>query len=636
MERMLSLYDLSKPGSITDWGQTTTFMAVILGLVARSIYLFYAKFKCRSCLERTKFATEFSKSSIARKNNLSAEDFETFESKWKSFQAIRKVLESVDCVRKKLPDQVWYEHIDLEKVEVEFLRSASFNDVNGLIEFAKYIPDLSTAVDEINRTALHIALDKNNTEAIETIMELLDRKPLPEDSSTSPGKKLERLLYSMDETKRTPWTTIMPSEWSQIKPEVLEAFLRFKRPVGPADKSLSLLQTINMVFALPYSLEIMKDWVKAAEDTRSLRQLENGIIQAVETDNRDRTKETQQATESVFEFCCWQYDVMNRTEFADRLFRAFVHSPLRSSVPMPERIALRLLEFLQEKRAWAIESYIEIARLIAWKCEESLMPIRLLLAQHSKDSHFEEQILVGVISNQALSALITDMIWENWPDQVAVTSKVLEACLVIEGPDVESYFLLVLLEKRPHQIRITESILMFAAQTQRHDLWKVLIKKYRSQITMTPDIFNTVVGSISILGRHQDITALFRSFLKEWPDETKITNELLLTILRRGDTFLKIFSEMRHDELGALINGEILVSSIKEHGERDLLYNSVNRSFLDALREEYPQEYKASITDEVLESIENMVGNRLLARCLRASREDGQSVKDYFRPSKYE
>ncbi|KAG9711432.1 hypothetical protein KCU59_g21629, partial [Aureobasidium melanogenum] len=30
MERMLSLYDLSKPGSITDWGQTTTFMAVIL------------------------------------------------------------------------------------------------------------------------------------------------------------------------------------------------------------------------------------------------------------------------------------------------------------------------------------------------------------------------------------------------------------------------------------------------------------------------------------------------------------------------------------------------------------------------------------------------------------------------------
>ncbi|KAG9752864.1 hypothetical protein KCU80_g12873, partial [Aureobasidium melanogenum] len=42
MERMLSLYDLSKPGSITDWGQTTTFMAVILGLVARSVYLFYA------------------------------------------------------------------------------------------------------------------------------------------------------------------------------------------------------------------------------------------------------------------------------------------------------------------------------------------------------------------------------------------------------------------------------------------------------------------------------------------------------------------------------------------------------------------------------------------------------------------
>lgn len=106
MERMLSLFDLSKPGSITDCGQTTTFMAVIFGLVARSIYLLYAKLKRRSCLERTISALELSKSPIARKDNPSAEDFATLQSKWQSFQDIRKVLEPIDCVRWGSPDQV--------------------------------------------------------------------------------------------------------------------------------------------------------------------------------------------------------------------------------------------------------------------------------------------------------------------------------------------------------------------------------------------------------------------------------------------------------------------------------------------------------------------------------------------------
>lgn len=45
LERMLSRFDISNPGNIKDWGQTTTFMAVVSGLVARAIYLFYAKSK---------------------------------------------------------------------------------------------------------------------------------------------------------------------------------------------------------------------------------------------------------------------------------------------------------------------------------------------------------------------------------------------------------------------------------------------------------------------------------------------------------------------------------------------------------------------------------------------------------------
>ncbi|KAG9736800.1 hypothetical protein KCU73_g10160, partial [Aureobasidium melanogenum] len=330
---------------------------------------------------------------------------------------------------KKLPDQVWCEHIDLEIVEAEFLRSAALNDINGLIEFANYIPDLSTAVDDIKRTALHIALDKNKIEAIETIMQLVDREPLPEDPSTTPGIDLEKLLNTMDKTGRTPWRMIMPSESSQFEPEVLEAFLRFKHPVGPVDQCLSLLQTINMVFTLPYSLKILQAWVKAAENTQSLSRLEDGIIQAVETDNRTQTKAIELAAESVFEFCCWQYDDLGRTEFADRLFRAFVHSPSRAVVPMPAHIALRLTEFVRDRRSWAIESYTEITRIVAWKCEKSLKPIKLLLEQHSKDSQIKEQILLEVLFNHELSFEITTMLWEEWPDQVVVTSKVLEACL---------------------------------------------------------------------------------------------------------------------------------------------------------------------------------------------------------------
>ncbi|KAH0343680.1 hypothetical protein KCU83_g8714, partial [Aureobasidium melanogenum] len=618
MERMLSLYDLSKPGSITDWGQTTTFMAVILGLVARSVYLFYAKLKCRSCLERTKSAMELSKSSVARRNDLSAEDFVAFESKWKSFQDIRKVLESVDCVRKKLPDQVWYEHIDLEIVEAEFLRSAALNDVNGLIEFANYIPDLSTAVDDIKRTALHIALDKNNIEAIETIMQLIDREPLPEDPSTTPGKNLEKLLNTMDKTGRTPWRMIMPSESSQFEPEVLEAFLRFKHPVGPADKSLSLLQTINMVFALPYSLKILKAWVKAAENTQSLSQLEDGIIQAVETDNRTQTKAIELAAESVFEFCCWQYDDLGRTEFADRLFRAFVHSPSRAVVPMPPHIALRLAGFVRERRSWAIESYTEITRIVAWKCEKSLKPIKLLLEQHSKDSQIEEQILLGVLFNHELSFEITTMLWEERPDQVVVTSKVLESCLA-ESP-LGSSLGRLLLEKCQHRIRFTESILMFATRRDSGLIWGMLIEKYRSQIDMTPKVFHAVVRDLS--GYQADVTYLFRRFLEEWPDGTRITSEVLATLMRNsaiGLDVVMLFSKVRHREFGAAIDGEVLIS-LAERGPFKKLHPR-SRTLVDFFLKRYPEECRASITDEVLSKIENMKDIYSVAKYFEAFRQ---------------
>lgn len=618
MERMLSLYDLSKPGNITDWGQTTTFMAVILGLVARSVYLFYAKLKRRSCLERTKSAMELLKSSRAQRNDLSAEDFATFESKWKSFQHIRKVLEPVDCVRMKLPDQVWYEYIDLEKAEAEFLQSAALNDVNGLIEFANYIPDLSTAVDDIKRTALHIALDKNNLEAIATIMGLIDRKPLPEDSSSTPRRNLEKLVKTMDETKRTPWRMIMPREWSQIKLEVLEAFLRFQRPVDPATESCSLLQSINMVFTLPYSLKIMKAWVKAAEDTQSLSHLEDSIILAVATDDRPHTQETEQTTESVFEFCCWQYDDMGRTEFAKRLFGAFLHSPLRSSVPMPAHIALRLAESVREQRTWAERSYNEIGRIVAWKCEESLEPIRLLLEQRSDAPQIEEPILTGVISNLKLGIRITDMIWKEWPDRVIVTPKVLEACLAASHQPQGSHFLAILFSKCPRQIQMTQSILMFAAESYGYATWNVLIEKYQSQISMTHDIFHTLLRSMY----GGDTTMLIRRVLEEWPDQTKITSEILLTIMRKfGTDVILLFSKMRHKEFGAAINGEVLVAQVERGARMAFDPSDQIRVLVRLFFKRYPKQCRASITDHVLSKIDGMEDGHFVADYLRAFRQ---------------
>ncbi|KAG9603639.1 hypothetical protein KCU97_g1441, partial [Aureobasidium melanogenum] len=373
-----------------------------------------------------------------------------------------------------------------------------------------------------------------------------------------------------------------------------------------------------MVFALPYSLKILKAWVKAAENTQSLSQLEDGIIQAVETDNRTQTKAIELAAESVFEFCCWQYDDLGRTEFADRLFRAFVHSPSRAVVPMPPHIALRLAGFVRERRSWAIESYTEITRIVAWKCEKSLKPIKLLLEQHSKDSQIEEQILLGVLFNHELSFEITTMLWEERPDQVVVTSKVLESCLA-ESP-LGSSLGRLLLEKCQHRIRFTESILMFATRRDSGLIWGMLIEKYRSQIDMTPKVFHAVVRDLR--GYQADVTYLFRRFLEEWPDGTRITSEVLATLMRNsaiGLDVVMLFSKVRHREFGAAIDGEVLIS-LAERGPFKKLHPR-SRTLVDFLLKRYPEECRASITDEVLSKIENMKDTYSVAKYFEAFRQ---------------
>lgn len=370
-----------------------------------------------------------------------------------------------------------------------------------------------------------------------------------------------------------------------------------------------------MVFTLPYGLEIMKAWVKAAENTQSLRQLEENIVQAVRTDDRTRGKETEQVTESVFQFCCWQYDDLGRTEFADRLFKAFLYSPLRSSVPMPAHIASRLAQFVQEKRAWAVQSYTEITRLVAWKCVESLDPVRLLLEQYPKDQQFEEQIVVGVILNIKLGIEIMDLMWKEWPDQVAVTPKILEACLVDNGDTVGSYCLMLLLRKRSHQIQITDSLLQSVARRPYCVTWEVLLWEYETQINMTQDIFHASLRKLN--GRRESVNSLLRNLLRMWPTETRITNETLLIIMRRvalSIDVIVLFSKVRHREFGAAIDGEVLVALVERGAFKTL--NSRSRTLVDFFFKRYPDECRASITDEVLSKIENM--------------KDGHVVAEYF------
>jgi len=610
LERMLSLFDLSNPGNIEDWGQTTTFMAVVCGLVARAIYLFYAKLKRRSCLGRTQAAAKLLKSSTAQKMNLSTEDFASLVSKCKSFRDIQQVLQPVDCVRWGLPEDVWYQHKNLQEAEQEFLRSAVLNDTNGLIEWAQYLPDISTAVDDMNRTALHLALEKNNIEAIETIMGLLNPEPQPVGSSATSSRNVQKLLNAPDKTQRTPWRMIMPAEYDQVNTKTLEAFLRFRYSMRRIDNPAPLSQIINMIFTLPYALEVMETWMCEAKTSQSSPQLEECIIQAVQTDNLSQDLRTGSSLERVYEFCGWQHD-KGRTIFADKLFKAFVDSAGRCSWPMPEYIPSRLTEFVHQKQVWAMESYASITRIVATSGGD-VADVKFLIEHHPQGPQIDEQILIGAVCNYKIRFDLTKMMLETWPNQVNVTPKVLEALLASSSSFDGAFVLRLLLTERPHQIQVTESMLIFVTQSQNFstECWRVLLDDYRSQIKMTQHIFCAMIDTLFevVEPLQPDDIDVFREVLIQWPSQTKITSPVLHSILRLGHRIdiLYLLYELRRNELGAAIDGEVLImlgqwSTKKENGtEHDKYRYLVNFFF-----ERYPEECKASITNQVLWEIEN-------------------------------
>lgn len=602
LERMLILFKLSNTGKIEDWGQTTTFMAVICGLVARAIYLFYAKLERRSCLERTKLAAELSEPSETQKTNLSAGDFASLASKRKSFREIQRVLQPIDCVRWRDPREVWYQHVDSEEAKEEFLKAAAFNDTNGLIMWAKHLSDLSTVVDNMNRTALHLALEKNNIEAIETITGLMDRGPEPQpgQSSATVSRNMQKLLDAPDKTQRTPWEMIMPTQYSDMKGETLEAFLRFKYPVKPPGKSTPSSEIINMIFTLPYALEVMEVWIGATEASQSLRQLEECIIQAVQTGDRPHHLKTEKSIENVYEFWGRQHERIGRTVFAGRLFKAFAYSAGLYSWPMPEHIPSLLTQFIRQKQVWAMESYTDIVRIVA-TCGDSVDDLKFLIENHPQHPQIDEQTLVGAFINDKVDVQVIEMILKEWPDQMSITPKVLEALLARTPP--RPYILLHLLKERPYQIQVTESILMFAAQCSGvgTQMWKALLKSHRPQIKMTQHIFETMVNEMLQLTDAPDFdddNDIFKELLNRWPSETKITTAVLLSIVQQnGHIVFEPLYELRRNELGTAIDSEALVSLGQRSTKND------RRRVVNFFFERYPEECKASITDQVLRRI---------------------------------
>jgi hypothetical protein len=609
LERMLSLFNLSNPGNIGDWGQTTTFMAVICGLVARAIYLFHAKLKRRSCQERTKAATELSKLSTAQKIEPSTEDFVSLASKFKSFRDIRKVLQPVDCVRWELPKEVWYQYIDLEEAEKELLISAALNDTKGLIQWAKYVPDLSMVVDNMGRTALHLALEKKNLQAIETIMGLMGLEPQPEQSSVTACVNMEKLLKTHDKTGRTLWDTIMYPQRTDL--ETLGAFLRFRHPVRHLDNSGSLSQIINMIFTLfsSRSLDIMKAWFGAAEKTQSLRELQEHIVQAVKISSGTGAENFDWAV-SVFILCEWQFDDMSKNAFATRLIKVFLERLARRSSIIAHFITSHLARSLQQEQVWAIESRTDIAWVVA-SSTGSLNAVRLVIESNPHYPQIEEQVLMGAVSNRnAVGFHTIQMILKTWPDQVKITPRVLEALLA----DTTRYtrkILKLLLAERAHQVQITKSMLVIVAKNHylSAGVWKALLESHRTQIEMTQEVFNAIITAPldPVESDQAEEIAAFGDILKKWPQATEITRAVLLSLIpqNRVDVF-ELLHELRQDELENAIDIEVLIclarSSTKNEGRSQ---DGRKRFVVDFFFERYPEKCKASITDQVLSKIMN-------------------------------
>lgn len=379
-----------------------------------------------------------------------------------------------------------------------------------------------------------------------------------------------------------------------------------RRPANPAPLS----QIIKMIFTLPYALEVMEIWICEAKKSQSFPQLEECIIQAVQGDNLSQDLRTEGSLERMYEFWGWQND-KGRTIFADKLFKAFVDSAGRCSWPMPEYIPSRLTEFVHQKQVWAMESYASIARIVATSGGH-VADVKFLIEHHPQNPQIDEQILIGAVCNYKIRFELIKMMLETWPTQVNITPKVLEALLASSSSFGGAFDLWLLLTERPHQIQVTESMLIFVTQSRNYstECWRVLLDNYRSQIEMTQHIFCAMIDTLFevVEPLQPDDIDVFREVLIQWSSQTKITSPVLHSILRLGYRIdiLYLLYELRRNELGAAIDGEVLImlgqwSTKNENGtEHDKYRYLVNFFF-----ERYPEECKASITKQVLWEIEN-------------------------------
>ncbi|KAI5269497.1 hypothetical protein E4T47_06987 [Aureobasidium subglaciale] len=618
LERMLSLYDLSSPGNMKDWGQTTAFMAVMIAIVARALYLFLVKFKPRSCLERARLAASIFRPSNTHSHQ-SHENTASSASSWKVFKEIRNSLEDPDHVRLELPTVIWQEHsINLKATETAFLKSAALNDVKGLQELAKDIPNLSTTVDDLGRTALHIALDENNVEAIEIIKTLVTGE-----SSAITDANIDMLLHTTDSLLRTPRDVAMPNEQFEcINMTTMEAFLHFMCPVKGSHNPQSWSKTVNTIFDLPYNCQALTLWLKAAEKTSTLPHLEELIVQTIKTDSRKhiaRDDALAQYTENVFEFCCLQHD-MEKTEFAGRLFDAFLDNPSRCHLALPAPIAMRLAIFVRERHPWARKCHSKITRLVARRCEDSIKPIEILLAHQPETQDIDENVIIGAVSNPRLGPKVFELLLQNRPSQVILTPTVFEA--VVANTRSGYRILELLRDKYPDQIHsqihITEAMLERSAQLDAGRALELILDKPLGDVSMTEKIFNAAVKTKRL--------HVLRMIMKEWPESTKVTSETLLAVMYNrtlGVDICQLFHQIHSDQLGTAINVDVFLA-ILEHKPASLeqKYGSTSRDLVDFFFVHYPEESKTAITQEVLSKAQNMDNGHSIAQYLQGFRDD--------------
>lgn len=487
LERMLWLFDLSSPGKITDWGQTTAFMTVIAGVVARALYLFGAKLKRRSCIERRECARELSDRPMTKQQQKSSETWYT--EAWSSFHDVPKVLSPSDWPRQELAEVVWKE-IDIGKIHEEFLNSAALNDVPGLVYYARYINDISTVADRQGRTALHIALEGGYVDAIKVLM---TKNQTPGQSANDVATALEELLDTKDFGGRKPQDIALTSSENFMNPDTVEAYFSALHPVEKQEESGPLSRTIAVVVKVSYGHIVLQLLLKMSR-AKSFLDFERLVLKFMR-DELDHYRyslrnQKQKLCACLVKLCHQQYEDGNEL-FSEQLHRLC----LRQGNFWHDAHVMGVVRLFLDKRSHSTELLVETLLRAAAHSDYSLGPIKLLLTHSSTHLHINENVLVEAVGNSSLGAEILDLLLENGRQRVKVTSQVLLRAMRNDRYGFKMFK--YLLSERPDQTTVTESIVVEAVGSNKFEYLELLLNERPIETVITTRVLITAARHIA-------------------------------------------------------------------------------------------------------------------------------------------